>query len=55
MDTYWSTYETTESLVDNIIALYFETEKKALGLLPTQKAIWQIDVWSVHCSKKFWE
>ena len=52
-DTYWSTQETIESLVDNIIALYFKAEKKALGLPPSQKSIWQIDVWSVHRSNRF--
>lgn len=53
-DTYWSTHATMESLVDSIIAPYFEAEKKVLGLPPEQKAIWQIDVWSVHRSDKFW-
>jgi hypothetical protein len=52
-DTYWSTHETMESLVDNIIAPYFEAEKKKLGLPPSQKAIWQIDIWSVHRSERF--
>jgi hypothetical protein len=52
-DTYWSTQETMESLVDKVIAPYFDAEKKALGLPPTQKAIWQIDVWSVHRLAKF--
>lgn len=39
-DTYWSTHETMESLVNNIVAPYFEKEKVALGLPPSQKAIW---------------
>lgn len=38
---------------DNIIVPYFKTQKKALGLPEAQKAIWQIDVWSVHRSKTF--
>ncbi|KAG1854739.1 hypothetical protein C8R48DRAFT_576937, partial [Suillus tomentosus] len=38
-NTYWSTHKTTESLVNNIIAPYFEQEKVALGLPPSQKAI----------------
>lgn len=42
-----------KSLVDNIIALYFNAAKKALGLPPSQKVIWQIDVWSIHHSKQF--
>lgn len=52
--TYWSTHETMESLVNDIVAPYFEKEKVALGLPPSQKAIWQIDLWSVHHSAKFW-
>lgn len=46
--TYWSTQKTMESLVNNIIAPYFASQKRKLGLPETQKAIWQIDVWSVH-------
>lgn len=52
-DTYWSTQESMQSLVDNIIAPYFEAEKRALGLPSSQKTIWQIDVWSVHRAEKF--
>jgi hypothetical protein len=52
-DTYWSTQETMASLVDNVIAPYFEAEKCMLGLPSSQKTIWQIDVWSVHRSKRF--
>lgn len=52
-DTYWSTQETMMSLVDNLIAPYFEAEKRSLGLPQSQKSIWQIDVWSVHRSEKF--
>ncbi|KIK80134.1 hypothetical protein PAXRUDRAFT_159480 [Paxillus rubicundulus Ve08.2h10] len=42
-----------KSLVNNIIAPYFDTEKDMLGLPPSQEAIWQIDVWSVHHSQQF--
>lgn len=52
-DTYWSTQTTMHNLVNEIIAPYFEKKKKELGLPPSQKAIWQIDVWSVHRSKEF--
>ncbi|KAF7969103.1 hypothetical protein HWV62_28306 [Athelia sp. TMB] len=51
--TYWSTHKTMHDLVDNIIAPYFERQKKALNLPPSQKAIWQIDVWSAHKSQAF--
>lgn len=53
MKTYWSTHGTTHSLVDEIIAPYFEQRKKELGLPQTQKSVWQIDVWSVHRSEEF--
>ncbi|KAG2067099.1 hypothetical protein BDR04DRAFT_1028394, partial [Suillus decipiens] len=49
--TYWSTYATMHSLVDNIISPYFKQKKQELGLPQTQKTIWQIDVWSVHRSR----
>lgn len=52
-DMYWSTQETMESLVDNIIAPYFEAKKCALRLPPSQKTIWQINVWSVHRLERF--
>ncbi len=52
-DTYWSTLETMQLLVSNIIAPYFEEQKKNLGLPASQKCIWQIDVWSVHRSAAF--
>jgi hypothetical protein len=52
-DTYWSTQKTMQTLVNKIIALYFAAQKKKLSLLDNQKAIWQIDVWSVHCSEEF--
>ena len=42
-----------ESLIDNIIALYFEAKKHALGLPPSQKTIWQINVWLVHHLERF--
>ena len=51
--TYWSTHETMHSLVDNIIEPYFAKQKATLGLPPSQKAIWKIDVWSVHRSEEF--
>ena len=51
--TYWSTQQTMRDLVDNIIAPYFSEQKAKLGLPDSQKAIWQIDVWSVHRSKEF--
>ncbi|KAH7908915.1 hypothetical protein BJ138DRAFT_993012, partial [Hygrophoropsis aurantiaca] len=51
--TYWSTLRTMELLVNHVIKPYFETVKIKLGLPPSQRSIWQIDVWSVHRSKEF--
>ena len=39
--------------VNHILTPYFEHVKTELGLPPTQKALWQIDVWSVHQSQEF--
>jgi hypothetical protein len=52
--TYWSTHETMHLLVNNSILLYFAWQKAKLSLPPSQKAIWQIDVWSVDCLKEFY-
>ncbi|KAG2130968.1 uncharacterized protein EDB93DRAFT_1094559, partial [Suillus bovinus] len=48
--TYWSTQATMHTLVDKIIAPYFERKKQELGLPQTQTSVWQIDAWSVHQS-----
>ena len=39
--------------VNDILAPYFTQQKERLGLSPSQKAMWTIDVWSVHRSKEF--
>ncbi|KAF8990656.1 hypothetical protein BDZ89DRAFT_1097549 [Hymenopellis radicata] len=52
-DTYWSTHETMHDLVDNIIAPYFDAQKKKLGKKERQFSLWKIDCWSVHKSEKF--
>ena len=41
------------TFVDNILAPYFAHRKTEFGLAPEQKALWQIDVWSVHRSEEF--
>ncbi|KAI0703086.1 hypothetical protein C8Q76DRAFT_568687, partial [Earliella scabrosa] len=53
--SYWSTQRTMQALVDDIIAPYFDQMRREAvpPLPPTQKAIWQIDVWSVHRSEEF--
>jgi hypothetical protein len=51
--TYWLNMTTIKTFVDNILTPYFDAKQLALGLLPTQKALWQIDVWSVHQSEEF--
>jgi hypothetical protein len=50
---YWSNMATMHSFVNNILAPYFVSKRALLGLPSTQKALWQIDVWSVHRSKEF--
>ncbi|THU84605.1 hypothetical protein K435DRAFT_616765, partial [Dendrothele bispora CBS 962.96] len=54
-DNYWSTLETMKSLVNNIIAPYFEEKKTELAIEdPEQQySIWKIDCWSVHKSEAF--
>jgi hypothetical protein len=42
-----------KTFVDKILAPYFEKTKADLKLLPSQKSLWMIDVWSVHRSKEF--
>jgi DDE superfamily endonuclease len=51
--SYWSTQRTMQDLVNDIIAPYFEAKKIELGLLSSQKSIYNIDCWSVHKSKEF--
>ncbi|KAF8231623.1 hypothetical protein L208DRAFT_1276086 [Tricholoma matsutake] len=41
------------SFVNKILAQYFDEEKIALHLPLSQKALWSIDVWSVHRSDEF--
>jgi hypothetical protein len=51
--TYWSTQATMKSLVNDIIAPYFDRKKTTLGLPPTQCSLWTINCWSVHKSEEF--
>jgi hypothetical protein len=51
--TYWSNAKTMRSFVNDILAPLFAKQKEALDLPPSQKCIWQIDVWSVHRFKDF--
>lgn len=53
--TYWSNLETMKTFVNKILAPYFEKTKADLNLPQSQKALWLIDVWSVHRSKEFRE
>ncbi|KAF9061115.1 hypothetical protein BDP27DRAFT_1146170, partial [Rhodocollybia butyracea] len=54
-DMYWSTMDTMKSLVNDIIAPYFESKKAELGVTDpeAQYSIWKIDCWSVHKSREF--
>jgi hypothetical protein len=51
--TYWSNIKTMKDFVNKILAPYFNRQKAALSLLSTQKSLWIINIWSVHCSKEF--
>jgi hypothetical protein len=51
--TYWSNMMTMKTFVDNILTPYFDAKQLTLELPLMQKALWQIDVWLVHQSKKF--
>jgi hypothetical protein len=51
--TYWSNQKTMRSFVNDILVPYFTAQKMKLGLPPSQKCIWQIDVWAVHRSEDF--
>jgi len=51
--TYWSNHKTMHSFVDKILAPYFNRRKDELGLHPSHKALWNIDVWLVHQSAEF--
>ena len=42
-----------KNYVTKILDPYFWGACEHLGLLPTQKALWQINVWLVHWSKEF--
>ena len=46
--TYWSNQKTMRNFVNEILTPYFEKTKAQLALPPSQKSLWQIDVWSVH-------
>jgi len=51
--TYWSNIQTMKDFVNRILAPYFNKKKAELNLLPSQKSLWTIVVWSVHRSKEF--
>ena len=51
--TYWSNQKTMQNFVNDILAPYFDGVKVRHNRPPTQKSLWQIDVWSVHRSKEF--
>jgi hypothetical protein len=49
-----SDQKTMQSFVTHILTPYFDEARARLNLLQPQKALWQINVWSVHCSEEFW-
>jgi hypothetical protein len=53
--TYWSNQQMMKNFVTLILHPYFKDVKKVLGRPASAKALWQIDVWSVHQSVEFRE
>ncbi|RXW18423.1 hypothetical protein EST38_g7441 [Candolleomyces aberdarensis] len=51
--TYWSNQATMKSFVEDVLVPYFNRQRTCLNLPPSQKALWQIDVFSVHRSEEF--
>ncbi|KAJ7300583.1 hypothetical protein DFH08DRAFT_999627 [Mycena albidolilacea] len=45
--THWSNQKTMREFVDDVLAVYFDRQKAALGLNPKRKSLWVIDVWAV--------
>ena len=52
-DTYWSNQQTMKLFVNDILAPYYDRKKADIGYPPSQKSLWQIDVWSIHRSDEF--
>ncbi|KZP02799.1 hypothetical protein FIBSPDRAFT_769955 [Athelia psychrophila] len=52
-DTYWSTFATMCTYVNNILVPYWNTQKERVGASPDQECILRLDVWSVHRSVQF--
>ncbi|KAF7344777.1 DDE superfamily endonuclease [Mycena venus] len=52
-NTHWSNQQTMRDLVTDIIAPYLKAEKERLHLPPTQKGLWELDLWAVHRSAEF--
>lgn len=50
---YWSTEESMQSYVRNILVPYYNQQSSNLGLPLCSPSIWQIDCWSVHTSISF--
>jgi hypothetical protein len=50
---HWSNQQTMKRFVDEILAPYFDTQKKLISRPTTQKSLWIIDVWAVHRSDEF--
>jgi hypothetical protein len=42
-----------KSFINDILAPYYDRKKADLAYPPSQKSLWQIDVWFVHRSDEF--
>lgn len=52
-DTYWSTQDTMQLYIEDIVVPYFNRKRRELGLPPDARCILQLDAWSVHRSQSF--
>ncbi|KAF6752000.1 hypothetical protein DFP72DRAFT_751737, partial [Ephemerocybe angulata] len=51
--TYWSNQATMKLFVEDILVPFFDRQRARLDRPPSSKALWTIDVFSVHRSQEF--
>jgi hypothetical protein len=50
---YWSSQITMWHWLSDFVVKHFACKKKELGYSPDQVCIVFLDIWSIHCSRKF--
>ena len=50
---HWSNQQTMQRFVNEILTPYLDAQKTLIGCPQSQKSLWIIDVWAVHCSDEF--